>query len=88
MAKFSKKIMGKEVGDAAVYAVPHTMDGKVVTATSNPGSGANRSNLNTLDMGVGSYSKSMGEKPIKTSGIKIRGTGAATKGLMARGPMA
>jgi hypothetical protein len=25
---------------------------------------------------------------IKTSGIKIRGTGAATKGLMARGPMA
>jgi hypothetical protein len=26
--------------------------------------------------------------PTKTSGIKIRGTGAATKGLMARGPMA
>ena len=24
----------------------------------------------------------------KTSGIKIRGTGAATKGTMARGPMA
>ena len=27
-------------------------------------------------------------KPTKTSGIKVRGTGAATKGLMARGPMA
>ena len=27
-------------------------------------------------------------KPTKTSGIKIRGTGAATKGLYARGPMA
>ena len=26
--------------------------------------------------------------PVKTSGIKIRGTGAATKGIMARGPMA
>jgi hypothetical protein len=26
--------------------------------------------------------------PMKTSGIKIRGTGAATKGVMARGPMA
>jgi hypothetical protein len=26
--------------------------------------------------------------PMKTSGIKIRGTGCATKGLMARGPMA
>ena len=25
---------------------------------------------------------------MKTSGIKIRGTGAATKGTMARGPMA
>ena len=28
------------------------------------------------------------EKDIKTNGIKIRGTGAATKGVMARGPMA
>ena len=27
-------------------------------------------------------------KPTKTHGIKIRGTGAATKGIMARGPMA
>ena len=27
-------------------------------------------------------------KGVKTSGIKIRGTGAATKGVMARGPMA
>jgi hypothetical protein len=25
---------------------------------------------------------------VKTSGIKMRGTGAATKGLMSRGPMA
>jgi hypothetical protein len=27
------------------------------------------------------------EKGIKTTGIKIRGTGAATKGKIARGPM-
>jgi hypothetical protein len=27
-------------------------------------------------------------KDVKTSGIKVRGTGAATKGTMARGPMA
>ena len=27
-------------------------------------------------------------KTVKTTGIKIRGTGAATKGTMARGPMA
>ena len=33
-------------------------------------------------------SRSNDYKPTKTSGIKIRGTGAATKGVMARGPMA
>jgi hypothetical protein len=27
-------------------------------------------------------------KPTKTSGIKMRGTGCATKGVMSRGPMA
>ena len=26
--------------------------------------------------------------PVKTTGIKIRGVGAATKGIIARGPMA
>lgn len=31
--------------------------------------------------------KSTDAKP-KTSGIKMRGTGAATKGVMSRGPMA
>ena len=39
MATYSKKMMGKEVGDAKVYATPHTMTGKVVTASPNPGSG-------------------------------------------------
>lgn len=40
------------------------------------------------DMGVANIDKSNQADPIKTSGIKIRGTGAATKGTMARGPMA
>lgn len=88
MAKFSKKMMGKEVGSASTYAKPHTMSGKVVKATTNPGSGPNRSDLNTVDMSVGNIDKSKGQYPTKTSGIKVRGTGAATKGLMARGPMA
>jgi hypothetical protein len=48
----------------------------------------NRSKLDELDVSIGNYSKSAGNEPIKTSGIKIRGTGAATKGTMARGPMA
>ena len=88
MATFSKKMMGKEVGDAKVYAKPHTMSGKAVKASTNPGKEPNRSKLDTLDVSVGAESKSAGNEPIKTSGIKIRGTGAATKGLMARGPMA
>ena len=88
MATFSKKLMGKEVGDAKVYATPHTMTGKVVKASTNPGKEPNHSKLDTVDMSVGAVSKSAGEKPTKTSGIKVRGTGAATKGLMARGPMA
>jgi hypothetical protein len=88
MATFSKKMMGKEVGDAKVYAKPHTMSGKEVKASTNPGSGPNRSNAANVDMSVGNISRSAGNEAVKTSGIKIRGTGAATKGLMARGPMA
>lgn len=88
MAKYSMKQGGKEVGPASVYAEPHTMTGKKVVASENPGSGPNRSKLDTVDATIGNISKSAGNRPAKTSGIKIRGTGAATKGVMARGPMA
>jgi len=88
MATFSKKMMGKEVGDAKVYAKPHTISGKAVKASTNPGKEPNRSKLDTLDVSIANESKSAGNEPTKTSGIKVRGTGAATKGLMARGPMA
>lgn len=88
MAKFSDKRMGKEVGNAAVYAEPHTMDGKVVKISSTPGKEPSSSKLDTLDVSVGAISKSAGNEPIKTTGIKMRGVGAATKGVMSRGPMA
>jgi hypothetical protein len=88
MAKFSKKVMGKEVGQASVYAKPHTMSGKAVTVEAQPGRGPVRNSSDTVDMSVGNIDKSKGEHDVKTSGIKIRGTGAATKGTMARGPMA
>ena len=87
MATFSKKLMGKEVGDAKIYAVPHTMTGKVVKASENPGSGPDHSDASTVNMSVGNISRRP-QPATKTSGIKVRGTGAATKGLMARGPMA
>jgi hypothetical protein len=72
MPKFSKKMMGKEVGDAAFYAEPHTevKDG----GTSMMG--------RSTPVTIGPL------KQTKTAGIKMRGTGAATKGTMSRGPMA
>jgi hypothetical protein len=88
MATFSKKVMGKEVGQASVYAPPHTMDGKAGVGIKNSGyQGGNRMKANDVNMSVGNISRDDYAAP-KTSGIKVRGTGAATKGLMARGPMA
>ena len=43
--------------------------------------------MDSLRIAVAGISKG-NDRPTKTDGIKIRGTGAATKGVMARGPMA
>jgi len=67
MGKFSQKMMGKEVGQAPVYAEPHTMKAQAGVDLKNSG---------------------YPQTDIKTTGIKIRGVGCATKGTMARGPMA
>ncbi len=45
------------------------------------------SNPSNVNMGVGNITRRAAPEA-KTSGIKIRGTGCATKGVMARGPMA
>jgi hypothetical protein len=58
------------------------------TIAEMPNQRPNRSKLDSMDVSIGRISKSAGNEPTKTSGIKIRGTGAATKGVMARGPMA
>ena len=70
---------------AEAYAPPHTMSGKSVKAplpVTSP-----REEIDELNPSAGMVSKG-NYKPVKTDGIKIRGTGAATKGVMARGPMA
>jgi hypothetical protein len=114
MAKFSKKMMGKEVGDAAFYAPPHhnpQVSGRPVpsgekTKTTRV-NGPQPSTIADADIGYKTDPNTMpadestpGGMPArrvaignmtrepKTTGIKIRGTGAATKGVMARGPMA
>jgi len=84
---YSMKKMGKEVGPASVYAKPHTMDGKAMKISSNPGKPSDISSTSDMRMSVGMYNNGP-DKPTKTSGIKMRGTGCATKGTMSRGPMA
>jgi hypothetical protein len=73
---------------ASAYAKPHTMSGKPVVASTNPGTPPNRSKADTVNMSVGNISKAAGNETVKTSGIVTRGNGAATKGTIARGPMA
>ena len=88
MAKFSMKQGGKEVGPAEVYAPPHTMDGKAGVDLSNNGYGTgNRIKPEDVALSVGEF-RSKPYAEVKTTGIKVRGTGCATKGTTARGPMA
>lgn len=85
MAKFSMKKDGKEVGSASVYAEPHTMAGKEVT-TAQDAVVKKGNQSNELRPSIGNVFISQPET--KTSGIKQRGSGAATKGFTSRGPMA
>jgi hypothetical protein len=86
MAKFSKKMMGKEVGDASVYAKPHGVNAKAKKMQDPNTLSAKQISPRTVAMRVSGGDPAADD--VKTTGIKIRGTGAATKGLMARGPMA
>lgn len=65
----------------ATYKVPKPVASPVV------GEEDNKKYLRETEVSVANV-RSGGYKPTKTSGIKIRGTGCATKGVMARGPMA
>jgi len=84
--KYSMKKGGKEVGSAEVYAEPHTMKGAKLTASTNPGK---EMPYNFVPDWRPTSGVAMNPNTqIKTSGIKMRGTGCATKGVMSRGPMA
>jgi len=85
---------GKFNGSAEEYAAPHTMDGKRYSVASfqakmdavpyaTDKSAQDADLKDPLPNGV-----SYGVAREKTSGIEMRGAGAATKGRMSRGPMA
>jgi hypothetical protein len=86
MAKFSSKSMGKENGSASVYAKPHTSGGKALEdkdigfSVEMP----TRKNWTPLNgtVSIGNMDN------VESTGIETRGNGAATKGRIARGPMA
>jgi hypothetical protein len=85
MAKFSQKVKGKEVGQASTYAAPHNMKGQAIKADLPYTAGAkvmDDMNISVAGLSKGNY------KEAKTTGIEMRGAGAATKGTMCRGPMA
>jgi len=78
--------MGKENGAASVYAEPHGKANKA-PALKDP----NTLRSQEMDADTAVPRVSMGDPAkdnVERGGIKIRGTGAATKGVMARGPMA
>ncbi len=87
MAKYSQKVMGKEVGAAEVYAEPHTMKGQSTNVNTytiyEPGAKV----VDTLNMSVGGISKG-NYKGINPNGVgEMRGYGAATKGRKISGKM-
>lgn len=77
------KMMGKEVGPAVVYAKNDTGAAKMRQAIVKPGNGVDQVNMSNATYSKGNYAPEN-----KNGEIKIRGTGAATKGTKARGPMA
>lgn len=85
---------GKTNGPASEYAKPHTMTGKPVHGDAGVEYMTDPNSMMAIEStpgGMPARRVSMGNparNDVKESGIKIRGTGAATKGVMARGPMA
>jgi hypothetical protein len=78
--------MAKNNKPASAYAKPHTMSGKAVTVTETTGP-SNKQYMKDTNVSVANTHSNDYPAP-KTTGIKMRGTGCATKGLMSRGPMA
>ena len=67
---------------ASAYAANDTGASKMKSAVTKSGNGVDSINMSVAGVSKGNYT------PEKTTGIKQRGSGAATKGFTSRGPMA
>ena len=93
MAKFSMKKGGKEVGSASLYAQAHDMKGNVINGQESVHYATDPNTMRADEStpgGMPARRVSLGNitNGPKNTGIKMRGAGAATKGVMSRGPMA
>ena len=87
MAKYSKKVMGKEVGSAEVYAAPHTMSGKTTNVDTYDNYTPGAKVMDQMNMSVGGVSKGNYAKENPYGVGVMRGYGAATKGRKISGKM-
>ena len=87
MAKYSQKVKGKEIGQADVYAEPHTMTGKDTNVNTYSTYETGTQCIDKMNISVGGLSKG-NYKPINPYGVgEMRGYGAATKGRKISGKM-
>ena len=87
MAKYSNKVMGKEVGSGEVYAVPHTMEGKATNVKTYMTYETGAECMTQMNMSTGGISKG-NYAPVNPYGTgEMRGYGAATKGRKISGKM-
>ena len=87
MAKFTKKVMGKEVGAAEVYAQPHDMAGRKTDVQDYSAYTTGTVVSNHMNMSVGGISKGNYAKENPYGVGVMRGYGAATKGRKISGKM-
>jgi hypothetical protein len=94
MAKYSMKKGGKEVGSASIYAEPHTMSGEKLNPSESISYKTDPNSMSAVEATPGGMParRVSGGNPnrddVKTTGMKQRGSGCATKGFTSRGPMA
>ena len=85
--------MAKDNKPAEAYAVPHTMSGKNLKSkdfVKSPVKDPNILSAEQVTTRTGAKRVSLGDPAaddVKTTGMKQRGSGAATKGFTSRGPM-
>ena len=84
---YSKKVQGKEVGQAEVYAAPHTMDAKTTNVNTYQKQETGAECMTKLNMSSGLISKGNYAKENPYGVGVMRGYGAATKGRKISGKM-